>query len=884
MDRNGLLSATRTDFLRAFQDAITHALASATMATFRKANLSNAHAEQRLLLDAHRILQDRLPDLPAQGQRHMEQLVNRSFQTAYSTFRPSFSIEFTSDTLSLVESTNLEDQMRIDSMTACFRNAAAHQLRDLNIRIALLFEQKMIKERENPFRPWLFTRCIANTVQAVSNRADLSAVLSQQIADALEPSVPLLYNRLNAFLSEHDIVAELPLTVRPQGVGPAFAEGSAAQCRTGSPIDVAALPQVVSADIARDLDSLPRGAPRFVARRTHAASFDGLVRLIMSVRQLAAPAGTSDRQPYSLSPDTLHPAEHARVPADVASQQRDVRIPQRHTDNSSHHWLARPEGPLVTLHRFFAGEPALATYGTAAPDARIEPHLDSRVDRSLSPLLARSLQTLLGRPDTVTGAVADKQWQSNEILKHRDVLAGATDDVSEQMTIDVVAMLFEFLLWDKQIPANARAQLGRLQFLILKVALRESTLLTKKDHPTRVLLNQVGTVCAGLRELDPVGTRVNREIVRAVDTLLAGNTESSVPFLGASHALDVFIANDFRTTDSKVGRAVDLLESAQSRTLGNARIRAQLEDALFGLNIDVFLRRFLLVDWVHVIGRAEQSDDAANQTAGGTSHGESDGGAIHVVSNGMRYRLLVADLLWSIVPHADAESRTQLFKRLPAIVRTLREGLTDNGWTAQQQQPILDWLVHAHRCVLHNSHDALCGPTLTAMRQHFDLFIRSSHAETPASGDVALSAAVKQMIVDEAIRGSGGTLTALDTVEAGAADTSRAAAGAIATQADRPGDALGPDNASVGEPLCTGTAVEFPFKNSFSRVARVKWIDQSASALILTADDRDTPALISLRMFRQLLITGRIRFVEAMPCFERAIQAVIQSAASLEDA
>jgi len=61
----------------------------------------------------------------------------------------------------------------------------------------------------------------------------------------------------------------------------------------------------------------------------------------------------------------------------------------------------------------------------------------------------------------------------------------------EAMTVDIVAMLFDYLLDDKDVPDSMRALIARLQIPIVKVALLDQEFFFKKSHPARRLLNGI---------------------------------------------------------------------------------------------------------------------------------------------------------------------------------------------------------------------------------------------------------------------------------------------------------------------------------------------------------------------------------------------------------
>ena len=62
------------------------------------------------------------------------------------------------------------------------------------------------------------------------------------------------------------------------------------------------------------------------------------------------------------------------------------------------------------------------------------------------------------------------------------------------MTIDIVAMLFDFVFEDEHIPASVKALLGRLQIPTLKVAMLDKSFFSSKQHPARRLIDRLAEV------------------------------------------------------------------------------------------------------------------------------------------------------------------------------------------------------------------------------------------------------------------------------------------------------------------------------------------------------------------------------------------------------
>ena len=823
MDRNVLLATTRTAFLNAFLRAVDYAMPRAAANLFRSADASRNAIDQRRMIGAHQLLRNNEAALHQHMMRSMDQLLNRSFQTTYSTFRPSFFSSYVGNDLALLDANLYEDQLHLNELTATFRHAAEEQLRDLNIRIAILFEQDTINERENPFRPFLFARALVTAADNLGPMTEVNTAVSDQLAADMEDAIAEIYTTVNAHLAEHGIGAQLQLKIKKS-------------------------PSVRSASTDADGTDAPFDEPHTGG----AAVRDGRSTGIDQVSQY----------------DTGYRALSSDIPKRKVEQLLDMVMAMAHSQsattasgNETIPGSAATAGAgwngaqsmVGSLHKFLYGPaPATSRADTAASRSAAAPS-----GQSLAGLLQQNLPTGAAMSSHVGGV-------RNLIFEQRTALTQATGDRDEQMTIDVVAMLFEFILRDSQIPAEVRAQLGRLQFLVLKIALRERALLTQKSHPARMLVNRIGSVSIGLKQLDPSGARVSSEICRIVETLLADQSENSALFETMLDQFDTFIAHELRAGDVNVDRAVQAVENAQSRTLRFAHLTAQLAEALSGLTIDPFLQDFLNTTWVHVIERTEREPTAD-------------------VGESTRFRQLVPDLLWSILPKPTAPERTELLGRLPQIVGTLREGLTLESWDATRQQVVLGWLVDAHSSAMRNPEGGSPELALASLHRHFENFIThpERHTGLPAAAEQDASAE-HQAFLDEALKESHVNVTMLDPLIE-SADTLESATSAQVTGATAGVAVTDPaEEVDVLDRLRSGVAIEITL-GSNPGIGRLNWINQDGSTLVLTMDESNEPSMVSVRMFLRLLALGRVRFIEREPLFERAVQGLLKSAEQIEN-
>lgn len=1068
VDRNDLLASTRAVFVRAFVDGLESCIKLSAENLFAKADRGVSFQVQRRLLDARGILQKKSFDVKAQMKKAMEKLLHRSFQTTYSNYRPSFSNSLLEGPISLIDTSAFEDELRFNSITDRFRNEAGEQLRDLNIRIALLFEQDNIRERENPFRPYLFSRAIAMAVENVDAPIDLHTTLTDQLAEDFAAHIASIYAAVNSHLAENGIAAQLMLKPKrspearpkPRGDDDEFEDGQGGpdqfgasagggklgggtrqQAQSGSDYSGGGAgpgpyqgPSPNYGQVGNQSGQYPAmGENRQVFNSMQSAGPHGqgnampattdelqnpVERLFKSVKAFAArpfrnhaaagevvsddsPGEDNSRAPYSqagqgqsahmpsgadnaqgmsgfansgnraeggvqdgrgnagasqnahsqdahsqadaqssagtnartafgdaqTSPNSSFErngeprrpggfADHARADTHSGyppghgeavaaatrgqfSQSTDTgsyghnsggnggnsrnngnsgnnrqgssnteksaldRVADQLRDDAANasgeehagdahrsrpSWLSGKKAVGEVLRRFFSGK---STPDDFSDDIDEMSDDTQSLKRPVAGLLTGSVQRML-RHDTPS---TDEMYGGNGelrnlIMERRDNLNEIAHNVKEQMTIDIVSMLFEFILRDTQVPAEVRAQLGRLQFLVLKIALRDESLLTTKAHPARMLVNRIGSISLGLKQIDPSGANVTAEICRIVEAILADETENPGLFLKMLDDLDTFIARELLVSDKNVTQAVEVVAHAESRTLRLAHTCAQMSEALLGLTINEHLKDFLENDWARAIEFAERnSPEIASE-----------------------YRALVPDLLWSVLPKVTEEDRQQLLSLLPPILKTIHGGMEPVGWPAANKQTLMDWLFDTHTLVLRGTNSSTAPTSFSSIHTHFRKFIENPEHSTQASAP-AVSPAKRKGYLEEAMRELDVRINLLDHFFDDEADLDDEGSPTTpASEAEAMEQAI-----DITERLRIGVAIEVNLGGKPS-AGRLNWINPNASNLVLTLNDQAEPSMLSVRMFQRLLNNDRVRFLEAEPIFERAVESLLMSA------
>src|SRR5207244_8171994 len=100
---------------------------------------------------------------------------------------------------------------------------------------------------------------------------------------------------------------------------------------------------------------------------------------------------------------------------------------------------------------------------------------------------------------------------------------GARANQLEAMTIELVAMLFDFIFETKDLPDSVKALIGRLQIPVLKAAMLDGAFFSKKSHPSRQLVNALARAGIGwsptMGQDDPLYRKIETLVHRVLDEL-----------------------------------------------------------------------------------------------------------------------------------------------------------------------------------------------------------------------------------------------------------------------------------------------------------------------------------------------------------------------------
>jgi hypothetical protein len=834
MNRQEILMAARNECLRSFARLTPGLAKQGADALFAMAGESRDYARQRIFLDAYGALLKRGPVLKQRLEEGLAELIDRAIRTAYSSERPP-SAHASLDTLTLVESSIIEDEVKLGRVTSRFHDKSGLPIQELNLRIARLFQQVTVKERENPFRPYLFSRCVASAVNELGLAPEAGQVVADQLVGDLLDGVDHIYESLNAFFEKAGVTTRLATAPRPEKSAPAD--------------------RVHPSEGDTGLEAHPRPQQYGAAPAKKASNkVEQLLRMVRGGDDRAYPLSDQPGGAASGSGSGAFAAQGAAGgsgAAYAADGEFSDAPPFLNTVGLSDGWVSGTHIVGQALKKLFTPRtPRYAVAGEAGHAGYSLPALVMPPENSVYHVLKDSTATALEDVLDSEGGVR------NLIFERRSSLLAKATDSNEMMTIDVVGMIFEFILRDPEVPAEVRAQLGRLQFLMLKIALLDPQLLTEKTHPARKLINRIGTIAQGVKQNDPFGDRLTAEIHRIVEALLADDSDTMVSVARLLDEFEGFVARELRAGDATIERAVEAMEEAENRSARMALITTQLQQVLAVVRTEAQLQTFLEKTWLRAIEKAEHDTPPL---AG-------------------RYRQLVPELVWSILDKRTDQERSQLLSLLPKMVGDLKAGM--DSVKAAEKQSILGWLIDRHTHAVKAVGTPSKDLSLAAIRQRFESFTgdrASDHAADEAVFEF------DRRFIDDAIAELKVQLIGMDGISGLAGDANRQDAIDPEGRHVFAGEDDAVSEESVLNRLTVGVPVEIDFDGTPQR-ALLNWVNKRATNMLLSFAVNSVPSMITVTLFRRLLVNGRARFVEVAPLFERAITSLLETADKVDSA
>jgi len=319
--------------------------------------------------------------------------------------------------------------------------------------------------------------------------------------------------------------------------------------------------------------------------------------------------------------------------------------------------------------------------GRQLPDFAATSHAPAPPSPRLSAAIAEAQENVARRLTTAPrdGAVRAPVGTPallEELQQRKLALKQAATSPVERATIEIVALLFQSILMEDAIPATVRVWFARLQMPVLRVAISEPDFFATVEHPARRLIDRMGACVMGFDSSSrAVGDLLEKEIKRVVQVVEAYPDTGRRVFQTVLTEFEKFLEHYFRNENEASKKGVSLAAQVEQRETMAIQYTIELRKMLNDVPVQEGVREFLFQVWADVLATTAVKSGAGDATK--------------------EMKRAAADLIWSASAKVSRSERAEVIRRLPPLLKTLRDGMEEAGIPLPKQDEHIQRLNNA---------------------------------------------------------------------------------------------------------------------------------------------------------------------------------------------
>ena len=227
----------------------------------------------------------------------------------------------------------------------------------------------------------------------------------------------------------------------------------------------------------------------------------------------------------------------------------------------------------------------------------------------------------------------------------------------DEDTINLVALFFDKVLEDENLPIAVQSLICRLQIPILKLALQDGTFLTDKNHPARRLINTITKVGLSLDDSKPVEKDpLFKKLVEGVHTINKQYKLDTGIFEEVQLELEKHVEKEVKKSNVVEKRTTQTEEGKIKVKHARGFAQAALYEKMKETPLHPKISEFLTNTWLQVLVITYLKDGKEG-------------------SNWVENEQLITDMIWLCQPHQDERSLARAQRMKPDIFARIEKGL-----------------------------------------------------------------------------------------------------------------------------------------------------------------------------------------------------------------
>jgi len=741
-----------------------------------RASKSDIREEQQVFLDARGTLRGERPALMAEFERQLRKLIDDRI-AGKTEPKPDFK-NVDASKLTLVETLSMDEEVLNGNITRVVENLCHDELSTLNRGVGYLMGEPDLATAANPLGPATIVGAFSKALATIKTDRRIKFQIMKDLNQAPLGEIATIYADVNKHLTRLNMVPALSKQGIVNRGGPA---DRAAQKAAGAH---APKPPAPGASAELDVMAMFRrmyGGQAPAAQPPQHAPFGS-----------GAPGMAPPSYPQGMMAGGMMPTPEGELP--------EISLPGAHP---------RAFAPLPpTASGYVPGAPIITS---------------ADLHEGLTRLQAGQSGFDVGGAQVAFSGIP--QGLHNVLRDLQESPLGAKANQLESMTIEMVAMLFDFIFDTKDLPDGIKALLARLQIPVLKAAMLDGAFFAKKSHPARLLVNELAH--AGLGWAPTMGQEdpLYRKLDGIVHHILDEFSDDLTIFEDQRTDLAAFLDEEEKAAEENIQSNAEEINQRDRQQIAAVVAKAEIEKRIEGAPVPNFLASFLRHNWQGSLERVYLNEGE-----------EGEGWSSGVTT--------LEDLVWSVQPKRSPEDRRHLVALLPSLLKRLSAGMLHRGWSPDDRESFMANLVEAHAAAVKPSLGLAASPTSAvaeAAKAQAELAKAAGDQERAAKAE-ALAAAMEQ--------------AAPEPVEP-----------------ER--EIVDDDYLEIARSLERGMWIEFEAEDGHLAFAKLAWVSPLRGTYLFTNRQGQKALSMTAEDLADRFRADRARLVEAEPLIDRAFTSMM---------
>lgn len=425
----------------------------------------------------------------------------------------------------------------------------------------------------------------------------------------------------------------------------------------------------------------------------------------------------------------------------------------------------------------------------------------------------------------------------NSVEGVRAHLRSHSRGVGQSLSLEVITLMVDNIARDGRLLPPIQQLIRKLEPPLLRLALVDPRLFTNKQHPARVLVQEMADHSLAYASPQAKGfSEFVSGIEQAFAMLNHAPIENAEPFEQVLQVLREEWREATRRFERRRAQAVQALQHAEERNVLAEKIARDIAAHRDADKVPAVVLDFLCGPWAQVVAQA--------RIAGPVTEG----------SPADKYLSLVSALLWSTLPDITRKDAPKLTRLVPPLLSTLREGLETIRYPSTKTSAFFEALMGLHQRAFRAEHKSP-EPAAEAV---VEVAVPSSTArEHPVEED-------NPWVAPEEAHAS----NFMDLPDAAPPAQTLDIAGS--------GAGLAPDRGSASADLRLDSWVELLVHGQWVRT-QLTWISSHGNLFLFTSAAGESQSM-TRRSRDKLIAAGHLRVLSGAPVVDGALNAVAQMA------